>query len=220
MRVLLFGATGMVGQGTLKACLADARIQQVTSIGRRSTGTVHPKLREVLVADVGDLQPVAADLAGHDACLWCLGVSSLGMDEAAYRKITYDYTLDAAHRLAALDPQLAFVYVSGAGTDSTQRGRSMWARVKGKTENDLLELLPNATMLRPGYIQPRDGIRSKTAWVNGFYVLGRFLYPVLPKSAATDTQTLGRAFIEAALGNAPKRILESKDINELGKLAS
>lgn len=216
MKVLLFGATGMVGQAALKACLDDARVTQVTAVGRRPTGITDPKLREVQVPDLADVAPVLDQLRGHDACLWCLGVSSLGMKEPDYRRVTYDYTLAAAKLLAKVDPRMVFVYVSGAGTDSTEKGRSMWARVKGKTENDLLALFPRAVMFRPGYIQPRDGVRSKTKWVQALYTVVGFTYPILPKSAATDTRVLGRAFVEAAAGNAPRRVMESRDINELG----
>lgn len=207
----------MVGQAALKACLADARVTQVTALGRRPTGTTHAKLRDVVVADLGDLAAALPRLRGHDAVLWCMGVSSLGLDAQEYRRLTYDWTLQAARLLAASDPDLVFCYVSGAGTDSTEKGRSRWARVKGKTENDLLALFPRAVMFRPGYIQPRDGIRSKTPWVQGLYNVLGVAYAILPKNLATDTRALGRAFVEAAAGNAPKRILESRDINGLGK---
>ena len=195
VQVLLFGATGMVGQAALKACLHDGRVERVTAVGRRSTGVMHPKLREVLVPDLADIAPILDRLRGHDACLWCLGVSSLGMKEPDYRRVTYDYTLAAARLLAKHHPRMVFAYVSGAGTDSTEKGHSMWARVKGKTENDLLALFPRAVMFRPGYIQPRDGVRSKTKWVQGLYTVVGFAYPILPKSAATDTRILGRAVI-------------------------
>jgi len=149
MKVVLFGATGMIGQGVLRECLLAPAVTEVLTVGRAPTGKQHAKLREVTHADLGDLTAIEGDLRGADACFFCLGVSSAGMSEDAYRRITYDYTMAAARVFAALDPEATFVYVSGAGTDSTERGRSMWARVKGKTENDVLALLPNAYMFRP-----------------------------------------------------------------------
>src|SRR5262245_56335881 len=153
MRIVLFGATGMIGQGVLRECLVEPAVTEVLAVGRSATGREHPKLREVTHADLADLTPIEAELRGYDACFFCLGVSSAGMSEDTYRHITYDYTMAAARVFAAQDPDATFIYVSGAGTDSTEQGRTMWARVKGKTENDVLALLPNAYMLRPGYIQ-------------------------------------------------------------------
>jgi uncharacterized protein YbjT (DUF2867 family) len=219
MNVILFGATGMVGQGILRECLLDPDVEQVLPIVRTPSGQPHAKLRELIHADFFDYSAIEPQLTGFDACFFSLGVSSAGMDEAKYKHLTYDLTLGAATTLAKLNPQMTFLYVSGAGTDSTERGRSMWARVKGKTENDLLKLpFRAAYMFRPGLIQPLHGIRSKTKLYQTFYTI---LNPILPlfKSAfpqlATTTEQLGRAMLQVAKHGYPKPILESKDINTL-----
>ena len=219
MRVVLFGATGMIGQGVLRECLLDPAVTAVLTVGRSPTGKQHAKLREVSHADLADLTPIQDELRGYDACFFCLGVSSAGMSEDAYRRITYDYTMAAARVFAAQDPQATFVYVSGAGTDSTEKGRSMWARIKGKTENDVLALLPNSYMFRPGYIQPTHGVTSRTRLYRAVYAVAVPLYPVLrrlfPKSITT-TETIGRAMINIAAKGAPKRVLDPSDINTAG----
>src|SRR5271170_2511680 len=173
MNVILFGASGMVGQGVLRECLLDPDVQQILSIVRTPTSQHHAKLRELVHTDFFDYSTVEPELTGVDACFFSLGVSSAGMAEAQYKHLTYDLTLAAAATLAKLNPNMTFIYVSGAGTDSTERRRSMWARVKGKTENDLLKLpFCAAYMFRPGFIQPLHGIRSKTK-------LYQFLYNIL-----------------------------------------
>ena len=219
MDVILFGATGMVGQGILRECLLDPDVQQILSIVRTPSGQHHPKLSELIHTDFFDYSAIEPELTGFDACFFSLGVSSAGMDEAKYKHLTYDLTLAAATTLARLNPQMTFLYVSGAGADSTERGRSMWARVKGKTENDLLKLpFRAAYMFRPGVIQPLHGIRSKTRLYQTFYTV---LNPILPllKSAfpqyITTTEQLGRAMLRVARQGFPKPILESKDINSL-----
>ena len=219
MNVILFGGTGMVGQGVLRECLLDSEVQQILSIVRTPSGQQHPKLRELIHADFFDYSSIESELTGFDACFFTLGVSSAGMDEAKYTHLTYDLTLAAATTLAKLNPQMTFLYVSGAGTDSTERGRTMWARVKGKTENDLLKLpFRAAYMFRPGVIQPLHGIRSKTKLYQTFYTV---LNPILPllKSAfpqfITTTEQLGRVMLKVAKQGFPKPILESKDINQL-----
>ena len=152
MRILLFGATGMVGQGVLRECLVDGDVTRVLCVGRKPTGQQHPKLSELVVPDMSDYSAVEDKLSDFDACFFCLGVSSVGMSEADYRRITYDLTLAAAQPLARLNPQMTFIYVSGAGTDSTERGPTMWARVKGATENALMRLpFRAAYMFRPGF---------------------------------------------------------------------
>ncbi|MEV0596006.1 NAD(P)H-binding protein [Nonomuraea cavernae] len=216
MKVIIFGATGMVGQGVLRECLADDRVEVVLTVGRAPTGQAHPKLREITHADLLDLGPIEGDLAGHDACFFCLGVSSTGMSERDYRRITYDFTLAAGTTLARLSPGSTFVYVSGAGTDA--RGRTMWARVKGATENALLALPLEAYMFRPGYIQPLHGITSRTRWYRLAYVVTVPFYPVLRRllpSAVTTTEQIGKAMITVAERGAPKRILGPADINAL-----
>jgi len=221
MRVLLFGATGMVGQGVLRECLLDPEIEGVLSIVRRSSGAQHAKLREIVLSDFYDYSTIEGQLAGYDACFFTLGASSVGMNEAAYRRVTYDLTLAAASTLARLNPAMTFLYVSGAGTDSTARGRTMWARVKGETENALLSLpFKAAYMFRPGLIVPRHGIRSKTRLYRIIYSFATPIFSVLeaalPKQV-TDTEKLGRAMIDAARFGAPKHVLETSDIYELVK---
>jgi uncharacterized protein YbjT (DUF2867 family) len=218
MKVLIFGATGMLGQGALRECLLDDEVDSVLVVGRAATGRQHAKLRELVHEDLMELAPIEAELAGHDACLFCLGVSSAGMSERDYRRITYDLTLAVARTLARLSPDLAFVYVSGQGTDSTERGRSMWARVKGETENALLALPLRAYLLRPGYIQPVHGATSRTRLYRAVYLFAAPLYPVVRRlfpRHVTTTERLARAMISIARDGAPKRVLETGDINAI-----
>jgi uncharacterized protein YbjT (DUF2867 family) len=160
MKVVVFGATGMIGQGVLRECLLDPRVTEVLTIGRKAAELAHEKLRELVTADLHNLSKMEGQLTGVKACFFCLGVSSAGMSEADYRRVTYDLTISAATTLAQLNPGMTFVYVSGAGTDA--EGRSMWSQVKGKTENDLLAMDLDAYMFRPGYIQPSHGEKSRT----------------------------------------------------------
>ncbi len=219
MKVLVFGATGMVGQGVLRECLLDPAVTSVLAVGRSVTGQSHAKLREIAHADLFDLTAIEGELKGFDACFFCLGVSSAGMKEADYRRITYDLTLAVARTLARLNPAVTFVYVSGAGTDGTQKGRSMWARVKGKTENDLLGLpFKAAYMFRPGFIQPLHGITSKTRMYRAVYAVLGPLYPVwktlLPKYVTTS-ENVARAMLAVARRGASRKVLENDDINAL-----
>ena len=217
MKVVLFGATGMVGQGVLRECLVDSGVEQVLSIGRARTGQNASKLREIVHENFLDFSALARDLTGYDACFFCLGISSAGMREDAYRRITYDFTLAAAHTLARASPGMTFIYVSGTGTDSTERGRVMWARVKGATENALRTLgFRAAYAFRPGYIQPMHGITSRTGWYRAMYAVIAPLYPLLKAMApryVTTTEAMGRAMINVAMDGWPKPILESPDIN-------
>lgn len=218
MKVILFGATGMVGQGVLRECLVDPEVRTILSVGRSTTGLQNKKLRELVHTDFLDYSAIESQLAGFDACFFCLGVSSAGLSEERYRHLTYDITLAAARTLAPLNPSMTFVYVSGAGTDSSEHGRSMWARVKGKTENDLMRLpFKAAYMFRPGAIVPLDGIRSKTKVYQFFYsVLGPlmpFLNRRFPKYVTT-TRQLGRAMLKVAKQGAPQQVLESSDIHD------
>jgi uncharacterized protein YbjT (DUF2867 family) len=216
--VVLFGATGMVGAGVLIECLEDPRVASVLVIGRRACGVVHPKLRELVRSELFAYDDAGADLTGHDACFFCLGVSSAGMAEAEYTRLTHDLTLAAAGALAARNPGMTFCYVSGEGTDGTERGRMMWARVKGRTENRLLALPLNAFMFRPGFIQPMKGVRSKTKLYQAIYTVLGPLYPVFKLFLAkhlTTTENVGRAMIAVAAGGSPRRILENPDINAL-----
>jgi uncharacterized protein YbjT (DUF2867 family) len=219
MKVILFGATGMVGQGVLRECLLDPRVDAVLTVGRKAAGQSHAKLKELEQTDLFDYSNIERELKGYDACFFCLGVSSAGMQEADYQHITYDLTLAAATALARLDPGMTFIYVSGTGTDSGERGRIMWARVKGKTENALLKLpFKAAYMFRPGIIRPLHGIKSKTPLYRAFYiVLGPLLWLVgaLSPRLTTTTEQVGRAMINASLSGAPKTLLENADINHL-----
>ena len=220
MKVILLGATGMVGQGVLRECLLDPAVERVLVVGRTTIGRQDAKLREVLRPDVADLAGAEDSLRGFDACFFCLGVSSAGMTEADYRRLTYDLTLAVAQTLVKLSPAMTFIYVSGTGTDSTGQGRVMWARVKGDTENALLRLpFKAAYMFRPGIIEPLHGAVSKTKSYRILYALLRPLLPVLklllPANLLTDTEQVGRAMISVARHGAPRTILESKDINAL-----
>lgn len=220
MKVLLFGATGMVGQGVLRECLLAPEVEEVRCLVRRASGQAHPKLKEIVHGDFFDYGGLAEVLSGLDACFFCLGVSSAGLTEAEYTRLTYDLTLAAAEPLARWNPGMTFVYVSGAGTDSTERGRSMWARVKGRTENALLRLPFKAVYLfRPGIIQPLHGIRSKTGLYQAFYSALGFLLPLLKAvapNALTTTERVGRAMLAVARRGAPTPHLETRDINALG----
>jgi uncharacterized protein YbjT (DUF2867 family) len=216
MNVLLFGATGMVGQGVLRECLLDPDVQMVQTIGRSTTGVQNPRLREVARQDLFHYDDMAASLSGFDACFFCLGVSSSGMKEEDYERLTYGITVGAAEVLCRLNPQMTFVYVSGAGTDSSEHGRIMWARIKGKTENALIRMpFKAAYMFRPGFIEPLYGARSKTTAYRVFYMLTKPLLPLL-RMAFPDyvltTQQIARAMLTVARHGYPKPVLESKDI--------
>ena len=219
VKIILFGGTGMVGQGVLRECLLDPEVTQVLSVARSSTGQKHEKLRELLHKDFTNFSAVQGELTGYDACFFCLGVSSAGMNEADYTRVTYDYTLAAAKVLAKMKPPMTFIYVSGAGTDSSEKGRSMWARVKGRTENALLALPFKAKfMFRPGIIQPMHGIQSRTKWYRAFYAVATPLFPVLDSlfpHAITTTERVGRAMLVAARRGSNKTVLENADINAL-----
>jgi uncharacterized protein YbjT (DUF2867 family) len=219
VNVLLFGATGMVGQGILRECLLDPGVEQVLSIGRSATRQPSPKLREITLPEVAELSTVERELVGFSACFFCLGVSSLGMGEEQYTRLTHDLTLAVARTVVRQCPALTFVYVSGAGTDTSERGRSMWARVKGRTENELLGLpFKAAYMFRPGAILPMHGVRSKTRWVRWLYALAAPVVPAwrtLFPDTITTTEQVGRAMLRVAREGYPTRILETRDINSL-----
>ncbi len=219
MTVLLFGASGMVGQGVLRECLLDPGVESVVSIGRSLTGQQHPKLRELLHNNFLDFSAIEDWLSGFDACFFCLGVSSAGMTEEQYTRVTYGFTVAAARVLARLNPNMIFIYVSGMGTDSSEHGRSMWARVKGKTENELLRLpFRAAYMFRPGAIVALHGIKSRTTLYRVLYVplspLLPLLYKLFPKYVTT-TEQIGRAMLKVARQGWPKPVLETVDINKV-----
>jgi uncharacterized protein YbjT (DUF2867 family) len=219
MKVVVFGGTGMVGQGVLRECLAADDVEAVLAVGRTSTGQHRGKLRELVRANLFDLSGDAGELSGYDACFFCLGVASTGMTEAAYTRITYELAVSVAELLARLNSGMTFVYVSGSGTDSTEKGRMMWARVKGRTENALLKMpFRAAYMFRPGFIEPLHGIQSKTRSYRIFYAVLRPLFSVLhwafPKSVLT-TEEIGLAMLVVARSGAPMRVLEARDIRGL-----
>lgn len=221
MKVILFGASGMVGQGVLRECLRDSEIDGVLSIGRTASGLSNPKLRDIVRKDLNSLSDIEDVRHPYDACLFCLGVSSAGMSGQDYRRITYDLTLSVAQTLVRANPNMTFIYVSGTGTDSSEKGRVMWARVKGATENALLRLpFKAAYMFRPGFIQPLDGIKSKTKLYSALYALARPFYPLIRAIVpdyATTTQELAQAMIGVAKHGYPKPVLEGKDIREYGR---
>ncbi|MBJ8340314.1 NAD(P)H-binding protein [Antrihabitans sp. YC3-6] len=215
MKVILFGATGMVGQGVLRECLLDPRVTEVLAVGRTPLQRNDPKLTELIHSDLLNLESIEDRLTGYDACLFCLGTSSVGMDEADYTRVTYDYTMSVGRTLARLNPDSTFVYVSGAGTDSTEQGRSMWARVKGRTENELLALPFSAYMFRPGIIQPLHGVQSKTRLYRTAYTAATPLFFVLKRVApnlVVTTDQIGAAMLAVAANGTDKRVLESGDI--------
>lgn len=208
----------MVGQGALREALADPRVERVLTLGRKATGQSHPKLRELVHADLFDLSAVESQLAGFDACVYCLGVTSAGMSEADYARVTRDLTVAVARSIANVNPALTFCFVSGAGADSSGRGRIMWSRVKGQAENALRELpLKAVYVFRPGLILPMDGITSRTRSYRILYALMTPFFPLLRNmpERVTTTRRLGRAMIQVAVAGASKSVLERSDLNEL-----
>ena len=215
MNILLLGATGMVGQGVLRECLLAPDVTRVVALGRSASGQHHGKLRDLVRADLMNVAGYEPELDRFDACFFCLGVSAAGMTEERYSRVTYDLTLAVATALAKRNAAMTFIYVSGQGTDSTERGASMWARVKGRTENALLKLPFKAYMFRPGLIVPMHGIRSRTGWYNTLYTVVSPLVPLLRRlfpSSITTTEQMGRAMLAVARNGYPKRILEPRDI--------
>jgi uncharacterized protein YbjT (DUF2867 family) len=219
MNILIFGATGMVGQGVLRECLLAPEVARVTTVGRTPVGQAHERLRDIVQADLTNLSLLAPQFADVDACFFCLGVSAVGLTEEAYTRLTYDLTLSIAQTLARANPRMTFVYVSGMGTDSSERGRTMWARVKGRTENALLRAgFDRAFMFRPGIIIPMHGIVSKTAVYRIIYAVMTPLYPLLKRAmpkAITSTEQVGRAMLAVARRGYATPILEAADINSL-----
>jgi uncharacterized protein YbjT (DUF2867 family) len=219
VNVALFGATGMVGQGVLRECLLDPGVMSVLSVGRSQTGQIHPKLREIVHADLLDFTSLESALSGLDACFFCLGVASAGMAEVDYRRVTFGITLAAATTLVRLNPRMTFVYVSGAGADSSERGRVMWARVRGETENAVLRLpFKAAAVIRPAGIIPLHGNTSRTPLYRAAYTLTRPFWPMLYKmfpQFVTTTERLGRAMLQIARHGSSKPILEARDISAL-----
>ncbi|NQV03374.1 MAG: NAD-dependent epimerase/dehydratase family protein [Bacteroidia bacterium] len=220
-KVIITGATGMVGKGVLLECLDHETIGEVLVIGRNSVGIEHPKLKELNHKDWSNFSNVQDQLKGYDACYYCLGISAAGLKEEEYKRITYDYTLALANRLLEHNPEMTFIYVSGEGTDSTEKGRMMWARVKGKTENDLLNLgFRQAYVFRPGAIIPLRGIKSRTKSYQFLYDyfmwLVKGIKTIAPNSVVNTTQ-IGLAMINAMLKGYDKKVLRPKDILVLSK---
>ena len=216
-RAIIFGASGMVGEGVLLEALSHEEVDSVLVIGRRPCKVVHEKLKELILRDFSDYSPIKDYLTGYHACFFCLGISSVGMEEQEYHRITYDLTMQAAGVLSALNPEMTFCYVSGAGTDSTEKGRLMWARVKGKTENHLAKLPFKAVYLfRPALLKPTPGQKN----VKRIFKAVGFLYPVVktlfPASACT-LQELGRAMIRTVETGYQKQVLGVRDIVHLGR---
>ncbi|WP_436497302.1 epimerase [Actinokineospora sp. HUAS TT18] len=218
MKVVIFGASGMVGQGVLRESLLATDVTEVIAVGRSPLGKSHPKLREIVHKDMLDLTPIADDLTGFDACFYCLGVSSAGMSEVEYTRITHDFTLAAGRVLAERNPGMTFIYVSGYGTDSTEQGRTMWARVKGRTENELMSLPLAAFMFRPGFIRPMHGVKSKTTLYRLLYAvispLSGLIQRIAPNQVST-TEGIGKAMLEVARSGGPQPILGTRAINAL-----
>jgi len=218
IKAIITGSTGMIGKGVLLECLESPHVESVLVINRQSVGMKHQKLKEIINTDFYDLSAIKEHLAGYNTCFFCLGVSAAGLSEEEYYRITYDLTLNFAQTILGLNPELTFCYVSGAGTDSREKSRMMWARVKGKTENALLALpFKAAYMLRPAFIQPMKGIRSKTGIYNIFYSILKPLYPILKSftKIVTNTEKLGKAMINIVIMNYDKKILENADINSI-----
>ena len=219
MKLIITGSTGFVGKGVLLECLKDERISTILVINREPLGIHNPKLKEIIHSNFFDLSPIKNSLAGYEACFFCLGTTSFLKTEQEYTKITYDLTMNVARTLLECNENMTFCYVSGAGTDSSEGGRTMWARVKGKTENELLKMgFKAAFMFRPGYIQPVGDIKSKTLLYDGLITLIKPLYPLIktlfPKTTTTS-ENVGRAMIKVAFDGHGKPHLESSDINEL-----
>jgi uncharacterized protein YbjT (DUF2867 family) len=218
MKAIILGSTGMVGKAVLLECLADSRIEKVLVINRKPLNITHSKLAVVIHDNFYDFSSLKTQLGQYDACFFCLGISSVGLSEDKYRKITFDLTLAFANIFIAANPAAVFCYVSGTGTDSSEHGKIMWARVKGKTENDVMKLgFRDTYMFRPGYIQPFKGVRARSAIVNVLYVIFTPLYYILKPftNSVTDSVSLGKAMINAATKGHSKKILENRDINEL-----
>jgi hypothetical protein len=220
LRAIIFGASGMVGEGVLLETLKHNNVESVLVVGRRPCNVTHEKLKELIHHDFFDYSPIEEQLKGYNACFFCLGVSSVGMNEQEYTRITYDLTMHAAKTLSRLNPGMTFCYISGTGTDSSEHGRLMWARVKGKTENDLKKLpFKSVFFFRPGLMKPTIGQKN----LKPIMKAAGSLYPVLkllfPQSVCL-LEEVGRAMIHAADSGCQKQILESRDIIQLAKQES
>ena len=217
IKALITGATGMVGEGVLHECLHHPAVSSILLINRKPSGIVHRNVKEIIHNDFYDLSTIESALEGYNACFFCLGTTSIGKNEAEFTKITYDLTMHFAETLARLNPNMTFCYVSGSGTDSTEKGSQMWARVKGKTENDLMKLpFKRVYNFRPGYMQPTKGLKNTLPYYKYVSWLYPLLRPIASKYMSTLTE-LGRAMIHSVNRGYGKQILEVKDIIELAK---
>ncbi len=216
LKVIITGTTGMVGEGVLHVCLQNPSVEKILIINRKPLGLSHPKLTEIIHPDFYDLGPVVQDLKGYNACFFCLGISSIGLSADDYYRTTYTLTLYVAQLLSKLNPNMVFNYISGASTDSTEKGRSRWARVKGKTENDLMKLpFREVYAFRPGFIKPFAGltkVKSGYKYIGWIYPIGRRFFP----GGFCTMRELGTAMIEVCLKGYPVKIIEGKDIIALG----
>lgn len=211
IRAIITGATGMVGEGVLMECLQHPDVEAVLIVNRKPSGFAHPKLRELVHADFFNLASVEAQLAGYNACYFCLGISSVGISREEYKRTTFDLTMNFARLLAKLNPAITFCYVSGAGTDSSEQGKIAWARVKGATENALMQLLPSAYAFRPGFMKPTEGqknIKSFFRWIAWMYPIGRKLFP----GGFCTLKEVGLAMINVSAQGHPNHIIEVRDI--------
>lgn len=218
LKVIITGVTGMVGEGVLHECALNPDVEEILCVTRRPGNYRHSKKKEIVLENFFDVTPITQELKGYDACFFCLGVSSVGMKEPEYVRLTFDLTVGFAKRLSEVNNSVTFCYVSGAGTDSSENGRSMWARVKGKTENELLRLFPSAYMFRPGYMHPTPGLKN----VNPYYKYISWLYPLIRYGfgKASTLGELGQAMISVAKRGYNKRILEVKDIINAAKAST
>jgi uncharacterized protein YbjT (DUF2867 family) len=214
MKVIITGSTGMVGKGVLLECVESEHVDEILIVNRSPIGEEFPKTKELLVQDFFDLSPIEDQLKGYDACYFNLGTTAVGKSEEQYSRITYDLTLNFAKTLVIQNPEMVFTYVSGTGTSTKMNSSMMWANVKGKTENDLLEMgFKDAYMFRPGIILPLKGIRTKM-WYQFLYDVMRPLNPLFRKmKSVTDTIRIGQAMINVTLNPQEKKILEPEDIN-------
>jgi hypothetical protein len=217
INVIVTGASGMVGEGVLLECIRHPQVGRILVVGRRPCGVVHPKMKEVLVKDFFDLHSIEGELKGYNACFFCLGVSSVGMKEPEYKKLTYDLTMNFANLVSRLNPGMTFCYVSGASTDSSEKGRMMWARVKGKTENDLMKLpFKQAIAFRPGVMLTTPGMKNALSYYKYFAWIFHLIRPLAPNFVLRLSE-VGRAMINAALYGSTRKVLEAKDISELSR---
>jgi uncharacterized protein YbjT (DUF2867 family) len=220
IKAIIFGSTGMIGQGVLRECLENIQVETVLVINRQSCNISHPKLTEIIHKDLFDISVLTNDLEGYNTCFFCLGISSAGLSEKNYHKITFELTINIAGTLSSINKEMSICYISGAGTDSSEKGKIMWARVKGKTENALLAMpFKKAYMFRPGYIQPMYGIRSKTKLYNALYAVLKPFYFILKhsKNSVTNSEALAKAMINAVSKGYEKNILNCSDINKIAE---